>query len=665
MTILKAIRAAIQLPSEVSEFEHRYLARMNRVGLWFFALHIPVFVLVAWFNDTGPLLALALTLGVMAGPVIASKTLSNPRRVSEIFGFSAMLMGGLLAHFGQGPVQIEMHFYFFALLAMLVIFGNPMVVVVAAVTAAVHHLLVWMVLPVSIFNYEAPIWVVAIHAAFVVLESVAAIYIARSFFDNVIGLEKIVNERTAQLDRRNRDMRVVLDNVEQGLVTLDADGAMSTERSAILERWLGAAKGHETFVSYLEHSVPSTALAFEVAYDQLTADMLPPDVAIDQLPTRMSIAERHFGLGYTPIVGTGDERPQLLVMISDVTAAHERERLERDQRELMSIVDRVLTDRIGFVEFFEEADDLVTSIVGDVVDDMAALKRAIHTLKGNAMLFGVQSMAELCHTMETGIVEDHRRPLASEREAMALHWNTLKQKLSAIIDADNGVISVGPEAFTTLLGAAVSGTNPARLAEMIAELKLEPTAARLRRVAEQSQRLARRLGRGDIVVDCVDNGLRLDPERWAGFWSAFVHIVRNAIDHGLERPDDREAAGKTREGHLRLSTVIEAGEFVVRIADDGRGIDWEAVRERALSLGLPSETHADLERALTHDGLSTAGGVTEFSGRGVGVGAVMAACANHGGRMQITSEPGQGSTFAFHFPVSQYTTNPRAFLVAA
>src|SRR5690606_1148059 len=96
-----------------------------------------------------------------------------------------------------------------------------------AVTVAVHHLLLWMFLPASVFNYDAPWWVVAVHAAFVVLESVATIYIARSFFDSVIGLEKVVQERTTALEDRNRAMRLVLDNVEEGLLTIDGTGASS------------------------------------------------------------------------------------------------------------------------------------------------------------------------------------------------------------------------------------------------------------------------------------------------------------------------------------------------------------------------------------------------------------------------------------------------------
>jgi hypothetical protein len=141
------------LPKEISAFEANYLRRMNRIGLVFFALHIPVMSIVAWANGTRPLLAAALSAAVLAGPALAYATLANPRTISIVYGMAAMFMGGLLVHFGQGPMQIEMHFYFFALIAMLAVFGNPLVIVAAAVTVALHHLIVWMVLPRSVFNY--------------------------------------------------------------------------------------------------------------------------------------------------------------------------------------------------------------------------------------------------------------------------------------------------------------------------------------------------------------------------------------------------------------------------------------------------------------------------------------------------------------------------------
>jgi hypothetical protein len=90
------------LPAAMTPFERRYLARLNKVALIFFWLHIPVFMLVAWMAGTGPMRALFLGLLVLAGPTIAYRMLTNPRAISVVYGITAMLMGGLLVHFGQG-----------------------------------------------------------------------------------------------------------------------------------------------------------------------------------------------------------------------------------------------------------------------------------------------------------------------------------------------------------------------------------------------------------------------------------------------------------------------------------------------------------------------------------------------------------------------------------
>ena len=237
---MKSILDFLVLPPEVSDFERNYLGRVNRIASFFFALHVPVFVLVAYVNDTRPGLALILSAAVLLGPLLGRHATQSPRGLSIVYGVTAMFMGGLLVHFGQGPVQIEMHFYFFALVAMCAVFGNPLVIVAAAATVALHHLIVWLVIPSSVFNYDARWWVVGVHALFVGLESVATCFIARSFFDNVIGLEKIVRKRTEELDAKNQEMRLLLDNVQQGFLTIDRSGRLAGEHSAIVDGWFGA-----------------------------------------------------------------------------------------------------------------------------------------------------------------------------------------------------------------------------------------------------------------------------------------------------------------------------------------------------------------------------------------------------------------------------------------
>jgi len=264
--MMKRLGSYLVLPKEISAFERTYLARMNRIALIFFYLHVPVFMAVAAACNTGVVVAAGLTVLVLVGPTLAYRYFENPRSVSVTFGFTAMCMGGLLVHFGQGPMQIEMHFYFFVLLALLSVFANPVVIMLAAVTVALHHGLLFFILPRSVFNYEASLWAVVVHAGFVVLESVAACFVARSFFDNVIGLERIVAERTSDLASVNEDLQRVLDNVGQGFLTIDRDAMMRPERSAVVSAWLGPSEPKQSFADYVAKADEPFAAWFRVSW---------------------------------------------------------------------------------------------------------------------------------------------------------------------------------------------------------------------------------------------------------------------------------------------------------------------------------------------------------------------------------------------------------------
>ena len=134
------------------------------------------------------------------------------------------------------------------------------------------------------------------------------------------------------------------------------------------------------------------------------------------------------------------------------------------------------------------------------------------------------------------------------------------------------------------------------------------------------------------------------------------HILRNAIDHGLEVEADRAAAGKNPEGLIRVAVSRRAKNMIVTISDDGRGIDPEAVRKKALSLGIISAkdelTDSEIIRLITHNGFSTANSVGHISGRGVGMDIVASAVESMGGMLQIESKVGRGTTFTLVLPFS-------------
>jgi two-component system, chemotaxis family, sensor kinase CheA len=135
-----------------------------------------------------------------------------------------------------------------------------------------------------------------------------------------------------------------------------------------------------------------------------------------------------------------------------------------------------------------------------------------------------------------------------------------------------------------------------------------------------------------------------------------THMIRNAVDHGLETPEKRLAAGKPEEGTLRLAAKHRSGRIVIEIADDGAGINRERVRKKAIENGLISAdanlSDEEIDNLIFHAGFSTADKISDISGRGVGMDVVKRSIQQLGGRISIVSRPGEGSVFTMSLPLT-------------
>jgi len=341
--------------------------------------------------------------------------------------------------------------------------------------------------------------------------------------------------------------------------------------------------------------------------------------------------------------------------MSDVTAELARERLEIEQRQVMNLFERMMKDKAGFLEFWAEATSLVTRIVA-ATGTRTELKRDLHTLKGNCGLFGLTTVAEHCHALETAL-EDAAGCSAADLAALGATWSHVGVSVQTLIgERPASSIEVEDAEYEEILRAVLSGTAHTELADIIASWRFEPTRKRLARIAEQAKLLARRLNKGDVEIHMDPQNVRLDPKAWASFWQSFAHVMRNAVDHGIEVSEKRLEHGKSANGTLTLRTRIDADQLIIELSDDGQGIDWAAVRAKAKSVGLRHETQSDLEEALFADGLTTRHEVSETSGRGVGMGAVRQECTKRGGEMSVVSEAGKGTTFHFAFPAASTGT---------
>lgn len=159
-----------------------------------------------------------------------------------------------------------------------------------------------------------------------------------------------------------------------------------------------------------------------------------------------------------------------------------------------------------------------------------------------------------------------------------------------------------------------------------------------------------------LVVDGADT--ELDRTLIESIRDPLTHLIRNAVDHGIESPADREAAGKPRAGRLLLRAFNESGQVTIEIEDDGRGIDVEAVRAKAIAKGLVSPEAAatladdDVFQFIFEPGFSTASAVTNVSGRGVGMDVVKTNIEAIGGTVDLHSRAGRGTTIRVRVPLT-------------
>jgi two-component system chemotaxis sensor kinase CheA len=186
-------------------------------------------------------------------------------------------------------------------------------------------------------------------------------------------------------------------------------------------------------------------------------------------------------------------------------------------------------------------------------------------------------------------------------------------------------------------------------------MRMVPVRSAFQKMARLARDLSRKTGK-DVVLEMAGEETEMDRSMVERIEEPLVHLVRNAIDHGVEPAAERKATGKPGRATVRLAAYHEGGSIVVEIQDDGRGLQREAILARAREKGIvePDVTLDDQEicNLLFLPGFSTAQEVTEISGRGVGMDVVKRNVEGMRGRVTVASSPGHGTTFRMVLPLT-------------
>ncbi len=207
-------------------------------------------------------------------------------------------------------------------------------------------------------------------------------------------------------------------------------------------------------------------------------------------------------------------------------------------------------------------------------------------------------------------------------------------------------------AFRTL-SQSISGVH-----ETVIETRMQTTGSLFERYRRVVRDLSRQLGK-EVALHIEGGDLELDRTILESFADPLTHLIRNSMDHALETPQEREAAGKNRQGNIFLRSYIHSGEIILAVEDDGRGINADRVCEKAVSKGILTQSAADglTERdkimLIFQPGFSTKDQATDVSGRGVGMDVVRNNIESVGGSIDVQTRIGAGTTFSAILPLAK------------
>ena len=333
---------------------------------------------------------------------------------------------------------------------------------------------------------------------------------------------------------------------------------------------------------------------------------------------------------------------------------------------LRSLRDEARDSDAGCIDLLLAAADYLGSAMNEVEQALAAGRRPVVAEPGALLdrLRGRPTPAPTPGPAETAAPgpAETARPRAATAGASALRVRT--DKLDSLIESAGELViaqaMVRLDPTLQRLHTPELAAKLSRLTQLTQEvqtaamsLRLTPLGALFDRAARLVRDLARQSGKS-IRLEHSGGEAEVDKAIAEGLADALLHLVRNAVDHGVEPPEERARCGKSPEATIRIQAIQGADRVLVEIRDDGRGIDCGKVRDKAVACGLidaAAELSQDqIRRLIFEPGLSTAAEAGELSGRGVGMDAVLRSVQELRGAVELEPEPGGGTLVRLLIP---------------
>jgi two-component system chemotaxis sensor kinase CheA len=471
-----------------------------------------------------------------------------------------------------------------------------------------------------------------------------------------LAKDQWVKKLTRDLKTERDEIAAMKDNLREGLFLMDKEYSIQPQYSRSLEKVLTLqnlqgrnfitllsaslkAKEQETLKDYFE-------MVFNRSFDQNMLEDINPLNEFSYINVE-TMEEKILACTFAPI-DRGNDQVFILASIRDITSEKELQRQlseeeSKRQEEMRSFFEIIQVEPRVFGDFIEDTEYEFNRINGILRDNNLSTKDAVvdiyqsvHAIKSNAVILGLESFSAKVHAMESQIKKLREQEGEISFEDL-LHIALELEKIMQEKDK-----------FRT----AIDKISSFRIGETKKQdeyVLVESLTRASNRASEDHHKKVQ------FVVDTIDPAaIVYGPRRVIK--EVLTQLVRNAVCHGIEAPDDRLAGGKPEQGTVRLSIKAENGKIHIKLRDDGKGLDFDRIREKAEKMhlfqkSLGREDKNLLLQAIFMPGFSTAETEGVHAGRGIGLNLVRDRIRDVNGTIKLQTEPGKGTIFNIFIPL--------------
>lgn len=493
------------------------------------------------------------------------------------------------------------------------------------------------------------------------------------------NLEKMVEERTSELRSANQMLSAIMDSLGQGFLVFSPEGTCSDIYTKACLDILEVEPAQKPIWEVLALK-PEGTDQFKMWMQASFSESLPFESMKDLAPQQFHHSQGNYvTLDYFPIRNDEGQISNMVVVATDKTQEHRANLALEKEKKYAEMILKLVTSRDQFSQFLRNSEQTLSDVEKLIREPKAKFDgdqifRTLHTLEGEAGAFSVESIR---------LASRHSQNLLEElKDVSGDAWETKRQDLLRSLGELSGAYKSFYEENAALLALVKIGGEriyefaesyldsyyeflrhhqvaPAVLKEYDLRILRQPLESLMRHFESLAQNVAARQGKQLAPFEFEMGDVRVKADFLEPVLSSLVHAFRNAVDHGIEPPEDREMLGKSPQGHIKIiSRYLENKDWArIEILDDGGGIDGETLLKKAKEKipGLKTEglSESDILQLVFHPGFSSREEVSEFSGRGVGMDAIRYEVLQIGGRVWVESEVGAGTRLCLEIPIAE------------